>query len=64
MCIRDSEETYAVKGGRGVNFYRWLSEGRQTMELIGRVYDESSSYAKNKEYYDLYRSFVYLAANS
>lgn len=58
------EETYAVKGGRGVNFYRWLSEGRQTMELIGRVYDESSSYAKNKEYYDLYRSFVYLAANS
>ena len=47
-----------------MNFYRWLSEGRQTMELIGRVYDESSSYAKNKEYYDLYRSFVYLAANS
>ena len=65
------EESYVNLGGRGVSFYRWLDEqsdandmNGQSFELIGRVYSESSSYAMNRMYYDLYRSFEHISANT
>ena len=54
----DMDETnYNNRGGRGVNFYRWLTESLQTENLLNTVYSEMSSYTDNVAFYKQYQQF-------
>lgn len=52
-----TEDNYISRGGRGASFYRWLTEALQTESVLGAVYKETSAYASNVRYYDLYQTF-------
>ena len=54
----DMDETnYNSRGGRGVNFYRWLDEKQQTEGVLNTVYSETAAYEENMAYYALYQAF-------
>ena len=51
------EESFVNRGGRGVNFYRWLSEDKQTETLLNAIYSETAAYEENMKYFKLYQMF-------
>lgn len=50
-------DSYISRGGRGVNFYRWLTESEQTEDVLNAVYKETVAYESNVELYELYQGF-------
>ena len=53
-----SESSYISRGGRGVNFYRWLEESLQTEGVLNAVYSETAAYEENVAYYKMYHEFA------
>ena len=49
--------SYSNRGGRGVNFYRWIQEDAQTETLLNAKYDQTSTYEQNNAYYGMYQAF-------
>lgn len=62
--IQIDEMNYVRRGGRSVNFYRWLESDRQTESVLNAIYEETSAYAENQAYYRLYQAFERLSAEA
>ncbi len=55
------EAGYISRGGRGTNFYRWLTESKQTEGVLNAAYSSTAAYTDNVAFYDAYQRYESIA---